>query len=90
MDNRFDDLLHTIIVQKGQGLYGFFDVLYSFLYRKTDFYYEMAPGENMGFFPGQAEALVNLFKFIKIILRFIITLENTNNYTLKKEYQKER
>jgi len=50
----------------------------------------MAPGENMGFFPGQAEALVNLFKFIKIILRFIITLENTNNYTLKKEYQKER
>jgi len=58
MDSRFDDLFNTIIVQKGQGLYGFFDVLYSFLYSRTDFYYEMAPGENMGFFPGQAEALV--------------------------------
>ena len=33
------------------------------MYRRTDFFYEMAPGENMGFFPGQAEAIVyNYFR----------------------------
>ena len=58
MDSRFDDLLNTVITQKGQGIYGFFDVMFSFLYRRTDFFYEMAPGENMGFFPTQAEAIV--------------------------------
>jgi hypothetical protein len=63
MDTRFDDLLHTIIVEKGQGIYGFFDVVFGFMYRRTDFMYEMAPGENMGFFPGQAEAIVyNYFR----------------------------
>lgn len=63
MDSRFDDLLHTIIVEKGQGIYGFFDVVMGFMYRRTDFFYEMAPGENMGFFPGQAEAIVyNYFR----------------------------
>ena len=51
-------LLNTVITQKGQGIYGFFDVMFSFLYRRTDFFYEMAPGENMGFFPTQAEAIV--------------------------------
>jgi hypothetical protein len=58
MDSRFDDLLHTVITEKGQGIYGFFDVVFGFMYRRTDFFYEMAPGENMGFFPGQAEAIV--------------------------------
>ena len=58
MDSRFDDLLHTVIAEKGQGIYGFFDVVFGFMYRRTDFFYEMAPGENMGFFPGQAEAIV--------------------------------
>ena len=58
MDARFDDLLNTVITEKGQGIYGFFDVMFSFLYRRTDFFYEMAPGENMGFFPSQAEAIV--------------------------------
>jgi hypothetical protein len=58
MDPRFDDLLNTVITEKGQGIYGFFDVMFSFLYRRTDFFYEMAPGENMGFFPTQAEAIV--------------------------------
>ena len=58
MDPRFDDLLNTVITEKGQGIYGFFDVMFSFLYRRTDFFYEMAPGENMGFFPSQAEAIV--------------------------------
>ena len=63
METRFDDLLHTIIVEKGQGIYGFFDVVFGFMYRRTDFMYEMAPGENMGFFPGQAEAIVyNYFR----------------------------
>lgn len=58
MDTRFDDLLNTVITQKGQGIYGFFDIMFSFLYRRTDFFYEMAPGENMGFFPTQAESIV--------------------------------
>jgi len=63
MDTRFDDLLHTIIVEKGQGIYGFFDTVFGFMYRRTDFYYEMAPGENMGFFPGQSEAIIyNFFR----------------------------
>jgi hypothetical protein len=63
MDSRFDDLLHTVIAEKGQGIYGFFDVVMGFMYRRTDFFYEMAPGENMGFFPGQAEAIVyNYFR----------------------------
>jgi hypothetical protein len=63
MDSRFDDLLHTVIVEKGQGIYGFFDVVLGFMYRRTDFFYEMAPGENMGFFPGQAEAIIyNYFR----------------------------
>jgi len=63
MDTRFDDLLHTIIVEKGQGIYGFFDTVFGFMYRRTDFYYEMAPGENMGFFPGQNEAIIyNFFR----------------------------
>lgn len=57
-DTRFDDLLNTVITEKGQGIYGFFEVMMSFLYRRTDFFYEMAPGENMGFFPSQAEAIV--------------------------------
>lgn len=63
MDSRFDDLLHTVVVEKGQGIHGFFDVVFGFMYRRTDFFYEMAPGENMGFLPGQNEAIVyNYFK----------------------------
>ena len=58
LDPRFDDLLNTVIQEKGQGIYGFLEVIFSFLYRRTDFFYEMAPGENMGFFPTQAEAIV--------------------------------
>ncbi|MCQ2815812.1 MAG: hypothetical protein MJ252_00955 [archaeon] len=58
LDPRFDDLLNTVIQEKGQGIYGFLEVIFSFLYRRTDFFYEMAPGENMGFFPNQAEAIV--------------------------------
>lgn len=63
MDSRFDDLLNTVITQKGEGIYGFFDTIFGFMYRRTDFFYEMAPGENMGFFPGQNEAIIyNFFK----------------------------
>jgi len=63
MESRFDDLLHTIIVEKGQGIYGFFDTVMGFMYRRTDFFYEMAPGENMGFFPGQSESIIyNFFR----------------------------
>ena len=63
MESRFDDLLHTIIVERGQGIYGFFDTVMGFMYRRTDFFYEMAPNENMGFFPGQSESIIyNFFR----------------------------
>ena len=62
-ESRFDDLLHTIIVERGQGIYGFFDTVMGFMYRRTDFFYEMAVGENMGFFPGQNESIIyNFFR----------------------------
>ena len=61
MESRFDDLLHTIIVERGQGIYGFFDTVMGFMYRRTDFFYEMAPNENMGFFPGQSESIIYNF-----------------------------
>lgn len=85
MDPRFDDLLHTIITEKGQGVYGFLDVMLGFLYRRTDYFYEMAPGENMGFFPSQAEALVSP---LNKCFSFIITSKNIKNFITKKEFQK--
>lgn len=85
MENRFDDLLYTVISEKGQGIHGFFDVMMGFMYRRTDFFYEMAPGENMGFFPGQAEAIVSIF----LNISFIITIENIKIFITKKESLRE-
>lgn len=61
MEQRFDELLHTVVAERGEGIQGFFDTVFSFLYRKTDFFYEMAPGENMGFFPGQSQAMIGAY-----------------------------
>lgn len=40
------------IAQEAGGIQGLFDSMFSFLQRKTDFYYEMMPGDKMGFPPG--------------------------------------
>lgn len=56
---RFDNFLITIVNETG-GVEGLLHSLFSFLYRRTDFFYEMMPGEKMGFLPGEAERMVRL------------------------------
>lgn len=55
---RFDDFFMTIAKETG-GLEGLLGSLFSFLYRRTDFYYENEPGDKMGFPPGVNEKIVN-------------------------------
>lgn len=40
------------IAQEAGGINGLFESMFSFLYRKTDFFYESNPGDKMGFPPG--------------------------------------
>lgn len=47
-----------MIAGRAGGIAPLLDAIFSFLYRKTDFYHEMKEGENMGFPPGVAEKLV--------------------------------
>lgn len=56
---RFDNFLITIVNETG-GVEGLLHSLFSFLYRRTDFFYEMMPGEKMGFLPGEAERMVDI------------------------------
>jgi hypothetical protein len=63
MDQKFDDFYYTIAKESG-GVQGLLDSLFSFLHRRTDFYYESDlsftelyislgdPGDKMGFPPG--------------------------------------
>ena len=62
---RFDEMLMTITQQAGNGINGLLDTMFSFLQRRTDFFYEAEPGDKMGFPPGYAEGLVSIFKFIE-------------------------
>ncbi len=41
----------TIASETG-GIHGLFESMFSFLLRRTDFYYESDPGDKMGFPPG--------------------------------------
>ena len=52
-------MLMTITQQAGNGLNGLLDVMFSFLQRRTDFFYEAEPGDKMGFPPQYAESLVS-------------------------------
>lgn len=58
MEGRFDNFLITIIQESG-GIEGILNTLFSFLLRRTDFFYEMNPGDKMGFPPGEAVEMVN-------------------------------
>ena len=61
IEQRNDDLLFTITQQTGQGVNGLLDAVFGFLQRRTDFFYEMEPGDKMGFAPGAAESMVSDF-----------------------------
>lgn len=50
----------TITQNAGNGIDGLLDAVFSFLQRRTDFYYEAEPGDKMGFPPQYAEGLVSL------------------------------
>ena len=54
---RFDDFLFTIVKETG-GLEGLLNAMFSFLARRTDFFYESDPGDKMGFPPGYAQRMV--------------------------------
>mmetsp|Transcript_18974 Transcript_18974/g.45501 ORF Transcript_18974/g.45501 Transcript_18974/m.45501 type:complete len:339 (+) Transcript_18974:37-1053(+) len=56
-EERFDEVLLNVAGQCG-GIEPLFDVIFSFLYRKTDFFHIMKPGDKMGFPEGVAEKLL--------------------------------
>jgi len=58
---RFDEMLMTVTQQAGDGIHGLLDTVFSFLQRRTDFFYEAEPGDKMGFPPKFAESLVYQF-----------------------------
>ena len=55
---KFDQMFMTMTQESG-GLNPFLDCMFSFLQRRTDFYYEAEPGDNMGFPPGYSEQIVS-------------------------------
>ena len=79
---RFDNFLITIVNETG-GVEGLLHSMFSFLFRRTDFFYEMMPGEKMGFLPGEAERMV-----ITDSIRWPPLLSSTKTNTLKSILQK--
>ncbi|CAD8092907.1 unnamed protein product [Paramecium primaurelia] len=62
MVDRFDEHFFLIAKETG-GIEGLLNSLFSFLLRRTDYYYECDPGDKMGFPPGVAlNMLGNIFK----------------------------
>ena len=59
LQTRFDEMLMQVTQQAGNGINGLLDVVFSFLQRRTDFFYEAEPGDKMGFPPQYAEGLVS-------------------------------
>ena len=54
---KFDDILMQIAGQAG-GIEPLFDTLFSWLYRKTDYFHVMKDGDKIGFRAGVAEQLL--------------------------------
>ena len=62
INERFDNFYYTMCNETG-GIDGLMHTFFSFLYRKTDFFIEMEPGDKMGFPPGyQEKMLIKTFK----------------------------
>ena len=59
---KFDQMFMTMTQEAG-GLNPFLDAMFSFLQRRTDFYYEAEPGDRMGFPPGYSEQIVSSLPF---------------------------
>lgn len=60
--DRFDHLYMTIAKEAG-GIEGLLNSFFSFLFRRTDFFYEADPTDKMGFPPGVNERmLLTIFK----------------------------
>ena len=59
------------------------DALFGFLHRRTDFFYEMEPGDKMGFPPGVAESMVsfdkqllrNIYIFLEVSIRSLTIIK---------------
>lgn len=58
LEAQLDDLLVNMTSQIGKGCPGLLDQVFGFLYRRTDFFYEMEPEDKMGFPPGVAEQMI--------------------------------
>jgi len=73
-------LLFTITQQTNQGVDGLLNAVFGFLQRRTDFFYEMEPGDKMGFPPGVAESMV---KLIVLNLLGVLLLQEVSRATLQ-------
>lgn len=82
---RFDEMLMGICSQAGDGIHGLLDSVFSFLQRRTDYYYEAEPGDKMGFPPKFAEGLVSL---IISYFRFTNSSKSTKMNTRRSSPQK--
>jgi hypothetical protein len=78
-------MLMGICSQAGDGIHGLLDSVFSFLQRRTDYYYEAEPGDKMGFPPKFAEGLVS---FLNSYFRFINFLKSTKMNMRKSSHQK--
>ena len=52
-------MLMNITQEAGNGVQGLLDVFFNFLQKRTDFFYEVEPGAQMGFPPEVAESMVS-------------------------------
>ena len=79
---RFDDVLINIAGQLG-GIEPLFDTLFSFLYRKTDYFHVMQPGDKMGFKAGVAQQIL-LRSFSKFERQAALTAKRASDSAAQK------
>ena len=85
---KFDQMFLTMVQESG-GLNPFLDSMFSFLQRRTDFFYEAEPGDKMGFPPGYSEQLVSRYLLISVwptwlnqdALTLLLTLDRLSGST---------